>query len=202
MIAKKGRRLMARLEHLTARGRETQRLLREALMQLSLEKGFEQITVKDITERAGIDRTTFYLHCTDKYDLLEKSQRDVIDELFAHQEGLARPGQNMVFVFQHVADHIQRYRFLLGVASPLLNRRLHSYMAERMVALLRARQAPEAMADDVMLDMVANFMTSSLRGTIRWWIEAGMPYTPDEMASYFQRLLLGGLLAFRPGEPN
>jgi AcrR family transcriptional regulator len=60
---------MARLNSLTERGKETQRLLGEILLKLITEKGYDKITVKDITDKANIDRTTFYLHFKDKDDL-------------------------------------------------------------------------------------------------------------------------------------
>ena len=52
--------------------KRTQRAIKDAFYSLVEEKGFEHITVKDITERAMISRNTFYLHYEDKYDLLNK----------------------------------------------------------------------------------------------------------------------------------
>lgn len=71
---------MARLNSLTERGKETQRLLGEILLKLITEKGYDKITVKDITDKANIDRTTFYLHFKDKDDLFLKSQQQIIVE--------------------------------------------------------------------------------------------------------------------------
>ena len=48
----------------------TKESIREALVELIEEKGFEAITVKDITTRAKINRGTFYAHYQDKYDLM------------------------------------------------------------------------------------------------------------------------------------
>ena len=44
---------------------------RDALTSLIAEKSFEAITVRDIAERATINRATFYLHSTDKFALLD-----------------------------------------------------------------------------------------------------------------------------------
>ncbi|WMT38879.1 helix-turn-helix domain-containing protein [Paenibacillus sp. D2_2] len=59
----------------------TKAVIREALTQLIEEKGFEALTVKDITTRAEINRGTFYLHYRDKYDLLEQSEQELIQGL-------------------------------------------------------------------------------------------------------------------------
>jgi AcrR family transcriptional regulator len=51
---------------------KTKRLLENALVKLMIEKGFDKISIKDLTEEADINRGTFYLHYKDKYDLLEQ----------------------------------------------------------------------------------------------------------------------------------
>lgn len=56
-----------------ARVLQTKRMIRDALTLLMEEKGFEGITVRDLAEKAAINRGTFYLHYKDKYDLLEQS---------------------------------------------------------------------------------------------------------------------------------
>ncbi len=60
----------------------TRRSLREALMSLILEKGYDAVTIEDITTRADTGRTTFYLHYRDKEELLLESINEVVDGLF------------------------------------------------------------------------------------------------------------------------
>ena len=52
------------------RVRRTQKLLKDSLVTLMQEKEFKNISVKDITDRADLNRGTFYLHYTDTYHLL------------------------------------------------------------------------------------------------------------------------------------
>lgn len=56
----------------------TKALIIDALTELIDEKGFEAITVNDITTRANINRGTFYLHYQDKYDLMDKCQQEIM----------------------------------------------------------------------------------------------------------------------------
>ena len=58
--------------------RRTKKLLKQALAQLMDEKEFKDITVKDITERADLNRGTFYLHYTDTYDILNKIENEIL----------------------------------------------------------------------------------------------------------------------------
>src|SRR5512141_1527903 len=58
-------------EKLDPRVKRTRALLEQAFMALAQEKGFQALTVQDITERAGVNRATFYAHFPDKYALLD-----------------------------------------------------------------------------------------------------------------------------------
>lgn len=60
--------------------RRTKKLLKQALAQLMDEKDFKDITVKDITERADLNRGTFYLHYTDTYAILRSISLLLTDE--------------------------------------------------------------------------------------------------------------------------
>ena len=55
------------------RVKRTRNLILTAFDELLPEKGFRSLTVQDITDKAEINRATFYAHFTDKYDLLDKS---------------------------------------------------------------------------------------------------------------------------------
>ena len=65
-------------EKLDPRVKRTRELIQRSFMEIVDEKGFNSISVQDITARAGINRATFYAHYTDKYDLLDKA----IGEMF------------------------------------------------------------------------------------------------------------------------
>jgi AcrR family transcriptional regulator len=62
-------------EKLDPRVKRTRDLLEKAFLEVLNEKGFHAITVQDITERAGVNRATFYAHFADKFALLDYSIR-------------------------------------------------------------------------------------------------------------------------------
>ncbi|MBL3644053.1 TetR/AcrR family transcriptional regulator [Bacillus sp. RHFB] len=67
----------------------TRQLIMDAFIELSMKKEFKDITIKDITSVATVNRATFYSHFIDKYDLLEKVlsesiMREVIQEVSTH----------------------------------------------------------------------------------------------------------------------
>jgi AcrR family transcriptional regulator len=53
----------------------TRGLLEQAFMEVMAEKGFQSVSVQDITAKAGVNRATFYAHFPDKYALLDHSIR-------------------------------------------------------------------------------------------------------------------------------
>src|SRR5262249_39919028 len=100
----------------------THELLRNALMQLIEERGYETITIQDITDRANVSRTTFYLHFRDKDDLLFTTMEELYDNL-VEQIHIPRLGEGAssdlkVTVdstdFQHVAEYANFYRVMIG----------------------------------------------------------------------------------------
>ena len=62
------------------RARRTRRLLKESLLELMEQKHFSEISVRDVTDNADMNRTTFYLHYTDTTQLLQSMEEDLLAE--------------------------------------------------------------------------------------------------------------------------
>src|SRR6266852_6537916 len=95
------------------RVRRTQHLLARALIALTLEKGYESVTIRDITERADIGYATFFRHYHDKDELL----KDVLDVVLTELISLlypalpdADPAALGVLLFRYVAAHSEVVR--------------------------------------------------------------------------------------------
>ena len=172
----------------------TRQMLREALVSLIEEKGFDALTVQDITDRAALNRATFYLHYQDKQELLVKSLHDAIDELMCDIGASTDEQGQLVFdgsarsvkaTFEHVAQHAQFYRVMLsaeGVASFIAG--VRDYMVEITLKWLNALQ-PDPRRSQVPLEIVANSLSWSLLGVLIWWLEHDMPHSPEYMAEQF-----------------
>ena len=79
----------------------TRKLIMEAFMELVIEKDFKSITIKDITQRATVNRATFYYHFLDKYELLETAISEnvlqgVLKDVTSH-EALTSEALNDIF---------------------------------------------------------------------------------------------------------
>lgn len=176
-------------------------LLRDALVSLIAEKGFDALTVQDIADRAKLNRATFYLHYRDKHDLLVKSLHDAIDELMADIgpaddddrpafDGSLRP---IVGVFNHVARHARFYRVMMGAEGvPSFIASVREYITEITLSWLTILQ-PRPEKSVVPLDIVANSLSWSLLGVLIWWLEHDLPHSPEYMAEQFRLLITSDL---------
>lgn len=178
-------------EHADLRVRRTHKLLWEALMAELAERPFEEITVKDICERAMVHRTTFYKHYADKYALLERGMRQMYSALVAEERHLPpsafsadHPPPYFVRLFEHVAEHQQFYKLMLcGEGNSRFQKRIKDYVVE--VAETRLREAPPANQKPAMpLAMHAHFLAGAVLSLLAWWLENDMPLSPHQMARY------------------
>lgn len=201
-----------KLKKLDPRVVRTRQMLRDALVSLIAEKGFDALTVQDIAERATLNRATFYLHYQDKHDLLVKSLHDAIDELMT-DIGPSEANGQLVFdgslrpiagVFNHVAQHAQFYRVMMGAAgAPAFIVGVRDYIAEITLQWLTVLQ-PDPQQSTVPLDIVANSLSWSLLGVLIWWLEHDLPQPPEYMAEQFRRLMTLGVpqvLGLEPRSP-
>jgi AcrR family transcriptional regulator len=176
----------------------TRQMLRDALVSLIEENGFDAITVQDITDRARLNRATFYLHYHDKHDLLENSLRDAIDELMADLSASSDEQGQLVSdesprpiraVFEHVAQRAHFYRVMLSAEGvPAFSAGVRDYMAEVTLHWLMALQ-PHPNQSRVPLEIVASSLSWSLLGVLIWWLEHDLPHPPDYMAEQFRLLI-------------
>lgn len=169
------------------RVKRSQKLLREALIDLIEERGFESLTVGEVTERAMVSRATFYRLYQDKYDLVEQIYAEATKALLdaVSEPTTEHPPRIWVRFFEHIAEYERLYRALLG-------RKGSSWFVLKMRASLvdlirQYEQAPfmqplkrpaAPLAEAYARDLIATLFVES----ITWWLEQGRPYTAQEMA--------------------
>lgn len=179
----------------------TKRQLRDALMELILEKGYDGVTIEDVTERADLGRTTFYLHYKDKEELLISSLEAVFDELAAQIMSMPqewRLGENdhgpISVVFQHAAENATLYRILLrGQGSVALADRVRDYVTERAQVFFSSLVAELQTTPEIPPSLAANYYAGSLMSMLIWWLENDMPYPTQKIVHHFRALCIGGI---------
>lgn len=180
----------------------TRHLMRDALVSLIDERGYESITVHDITDRATINRATFYLHYRDKQDLLISSTDDILEELITNLEttdtaevsfaDLEEPPSSFVGMFEQIAKHADFYRVMLSKQHmPYFVMRVQEVLAGFVQEGLSSVLAKDNELS-VPREMVIRYTASAFLGVMIWWLENDMTYSPKYMASNLLRIATKG----------
>jgi AcrR family transcriptional regulator len=183
--------------------RRTKKLLLDSLISLIIEKGFDAITVKDIAQRAMVNRTTFYHHYEDKMDLLERGMDEIFDNLRQLAEKPQengkkiledQPPQALIVVFEHIAANEIFYKAMLGKNGvSVFMERLQKYNTDIIRQRIEYLVSKSKGNPLVPLDIAINHAASSYFGIIVWWLQNKMPLSPYEMARHYITLNVLGL---------
>ena len=182
-------------DSLDLRVRRTRKLLQQALIEGTVEKGFADLTVRDITRRAMVNRSTFYRHYLDKYDLLEQHLNEiyeVVEEGGIIGEG--RPEGNIdeeiIELFKQIQQFPDFYRVMLGPqADAFLSQRFRQQTQQRVLAYFH-QTFPEAASDPDTPPLDLKFTTVASVGcsALGWWLEQERPSPPEKFAHWLRQL--------------
>lgn len=181
--------------HTDLRVVRTRQMIKNAFLELMEEVGFAKITVEGITKKAFISRNTFYLHYTDKYDLLNSIEdetllgvKDIIKEMpfeIMRIKGLAdsKPISILIAVYQYISDNSRFFSLMIKEGGD--PRFLHK-MTEIMKDLMNQNNMEEHLRTPqrYMVAIIAGIQTS----IIGEWLRGGMKETPEELANLIAAL--------------
>ena len=183
------------------RTRRTKAALQQALRSLIFEKSYDEITVDDITAKADVGRSTFYLHFKGKDDLFRWSFECPHEELLSElAEARRHDGNGLSFLgplLRHVDGHRPVYRALAGTRA----RSIVAVQMRRLLLDLCAQSARERAAKDGLShDLVARALSGFLEALIMGWVETAS-VSPieavEEFAFQFASRDLGGSVKAR-----
>jgi AcrR family transcriptional regulator len=182
----------------------TEAAIRQALIELIEERGFDALTVSDIAGRANINRGTFYLHYRDKYDLLEQTETEIIADL----EGIFRRGALLtledlnnadkplpviVKLFEYLRDNAALMHSILELQGDV------SFQGQLKKAIERNLKfgvltGGRPLTFLVPGDYLISYLLSVHFGVVQVWLAHGCIESPQEMATILSKLCLGGPL--------
>jgi AcrR family transcriptional regulator len=178
----------------------TRRLIKETLLILIEEKGFGNVTVRDLTLRAKINRGTFYLHYQDKYDLIEQMEQEFLnglrqcmhllnyeDIMQCHME--STPYFPLVEVFQYLKQNSRLLKGLLGEkGDPAFSQKMRLFLRDGFF-----KDFIETIEDEsIPKSYFSAFATSAYLGVIEDWLNNEMQQSPEEMAIIYVKIKFFG----------
>ena len=183
---------------LDRRARRSQRLMGDAMLALLLEKGYDTVTIKDITERADVAYVTFFRHYESKEDLLQRRLAEELKELRERIETATRvapDGQADTLagqlIFEHAREKRVLYQVLLSTQAAV---HVRKQVQATIAAILLDTCRPLYESQLVPAEIAANHMAAALLALIEWWLDHKMAQSPEVMARIYDRLVLASTM--------
>lgn len=159
-------------------------------MQLVLEKGYEGVTIQDITDRADLGRGTFYIHFKDKEEAVWSAIEDGLHatEADAHRQfpgGIPPQPEYYAYrnIFRHAEQNKDLYKVMLGgQGSGVMTARVQNHLAAEMQRDLALLPVPVFLEFHVPVDILAQVITGAVIQLVRWWLETPNRYSAEDMA--------------------
>lgn len=175
----------------------TQKMLKQGLTELLLQKPIQQISVKELCDYVDLNRGTFYLHYRDIYDLLEQLENEMLERFetilseHAAEQRSGNPFPLLKDVFRLLGESSDFCRMVLGK-----NRdwnfivKLESILKERCFYDWKTLFQT---ADEGVYEVYYSFIISGCIGIAESWLFGDMKKTPEELASLAETIILHGV---------
>jgi len=188
----------------------TRQLLLQAFSDLYSEKGFHAITVQDITDRARVNRGTFYSHFEGKYAILEDWLREQFRQRVASPVLSSGPWSLSTFrlLVERVVEWFTQFHQSTRSAERSLIPLVVTTLQEALFELLwQGFKSVAGSGVDAQIDLETIVLVTSwaIFGTgfqcFHQWDEQEVVLPPEELASQVTRVLMGGLAQALPAFP-
>ena len=174
---------------------ENRDVILENAKELVCDNGFDKVTVKMICEKANISRKTFYTFYQDKYDILEQILvNDVFSEFSDLIDKFGKMELNRPIILEQMFQNIYaNKKFYSKAINTKGENSLESYLLYYFVKYYYKILADVKVENEIEMDYLTYFYSSSCVMLIKKWITDGYPLTPKQMAEYYQNWAVSAL---------
>ena len=180
-------------EKVDRRVRKTRSQLRAGLARLMQEKSIKEITVKELVEEVDINRSTFYLHYTDIYQMLECIEGELMDEITTAIQSLPADPINDGGSFSFITDMFYFLSENQDICNALLGpngdmafvAKIERLIAETILERLSDR-FPKEIKD---ISYAYAFCLTGCVGMVKAWLSSEQQDTPEHMAKITYSLI-------------
>lgn len=168
--------------------RRTQKLLWEGLAEMMQTKDINEITVKDLTELVDINRSTFYIHYKDIYQLLDTVEQELFEQLkeiiSPDSSNEAEPLQVLKALYDFLNSNRSMVTAFLGPHGDytFLNK-IQDLLSEMMQKTFFGSE------NSGVSEYYASFCFAGCIGVVKEWIKTGYAMPPEDIAVLTNRFL-------------
>lgn len=174
----------------------TKDLLTMSFKELVMQTPFDKITIKMITDGAGVIRPTFYKHFQDKYEVIEWIlEKEIADKIQVLVDNNMEEG-----VFRLLCSCLEKdrelYKRLYTIEGPnSFENLLYQYVFNLLLSLLN--KSPLRSPDKIAMlskDALARFYTFGLTDSLKYWITHDTPYSSDQVWEAYNYIIRNSIL--------
>jgi len=164
----------------------TQESLGNALVDLTLDIGYDAITIKELTQQANIGYATFFRHFKSKDELLMYVLQSVLEELFEVMKPQTTPYNQALAMFEYVQGNSRTYRVFIDLPR---DSKLFDTVYDAVANSIHENYVAR---DESLIPMAiaVNHIVTSISELIRWWIVNDMAISPEKMAIIQSELII------------
>ncbi|MCP1638949.1 TetR/AcrR family transcriptional regulator [Streptococcus gallinaceus] len=169
---------------------ETKTYIRQALGQLLREEPLEQISISQICKKAGINRGTFYLHFSDKADMMEQYKEEWLAAMDIRiQEHRDQPETVILSILEFVEED-QVFISALSQSKNFLFAQAIKDTLYRIICLYPFWEKQAYLRYDLPAEFAREVYIASIESVISHWIATDFQQSPQELAQMISGLAL------------
>ncbi|HOO32760.1 MAG TPA: TetR-like C-terminal domain-containing protein [Thermotogota bacterium] len=174
----------------------TKMLLKNGLVELLKDNPISKITVKKLCETADVNRSTFYTHYDNQYDLLNQLIIDVIEEFgqYVSTENFTEGSQTTILMVKKMVEYAAENAELM---KSLLRENGYFSFSDMIVMIAQCETVLEIREqhgiDRAISDYMLYFIFSGALSILHKWLLEGMIETPQKIAEIITKLIYNGV---------
>lgn len=175
---------------LDRRIRRTKKTLLEALTELMSKKKINSITVKELTDLADVNRSTFYLYYKDIFDMVEKIETELINNFSEAYDKFSRQATSyddllsfFVYLFGFVQSNAEMFKIFLNDGGD------YSFIEKLKGVIEQCKIPMDDTSSEIEIHYYMPFIISGCIGAIHQWLDDDMKIPPKDMAAIIVKML-------------
>lgn len=166
----------------------TKRMLKDALIEMLKEKDIYHISIRELCEKADVNRTTFYKYYSSQFDLLADMEKDLIDFIAkAIERNESDPEKIITAACRYLEENI-------GFARLIVNNNVDPDFAHKLLAMDSIKSSTlrniDSKRSEAELEYIYNFLTYGAYRMICVWLNKEQREPPEIIAGFFRELML------------
>ena len=174
----------------------TKRLIREAMLELLKKESIQNISVSELCQCAGINRTTFYNHYNGTFEVLAEIEENFLAELSGGDDSSAQSGN----LTQHIESLCIRLQQNAEVAILLLNNNVDPQFSQKLLSGQGLGGVWQQLGSGYTAEereLLTDFLRGGAYAMVCRWLVGGCRQTPKQIATLLAKTIQNGVTISR-----